>query len=257
MENFLTPTFLNNMTKRKEDKMLKALSQEFKTMFPKRCRVLGAENLNLFLMHQQARAKHYNYLYYEDLKRYAIIAFYLGTYFDEDPLYPWVQEILEEQESFGRKVDLLNKKFYAVFDRVYGKNAIYFQEACKKLQVMRKENIVKYKTYEDIIVSLNRIYPQRMKELGKENFREMLVELKPILDKYDIHNALGYATYATLIFFMGSSVDKDPLYAWVGKYVTKQGLSKDQRVIFLFDRGLNRIRKELMGIEKFLEKENK
>jgi hypothetical protein len=226
-------------------------------MYPSRTRVLGDENLNLFLMHQQERAKHYNYLYYDDLKRYAIIAFYLGTYFDEDKLYPWVQEILNNEDSFGRKVDLLNKAFYVMFDRVYGKDAIYFQEACKKLKSVNKENITGYTSYEDIVFFLSRVYPEQMKEFGQKNFREMLVELKPTLDKYDIHNALGYATYATLIFFMGSSVDKDPLYAWVGKYLKKRGLLKNERINLLFNKGINRIRKELMGIEKFLEKGSK
>ena len=254
METFLTPTFLNNMRKHKEDKMLKVLMQEFKTMFPKRCRVLGDENLNLFLTHQQERARHYNYIYYEDLKRYAIIAFYLGTYFDEDELYPWVKSILEEDESFGRKVDLLNKKFYEIFEMTIGKSAIYFQEAFEKLKKVNKESIRKYRKFEQIIDTLSYIYPQRMKLIGKDKFRESLVKQKLEVERFNMHNALGSSVYATLVFLMGSYVHRDPLFAWVNKYLNSS-LGKEEKIEMLFNKGLDRARKELMSLEKKLTKE--
>jgi len=254
METFLTPTFLNNMEKRKEDKMLEALRQEFKTMYPSRCRVLGAENLNLFLSHQQERARHYNYVYYDDLKRYAIIAFYLGTYFDEDRLYPWVEEILMWDESFGYKVDCLNEKFYEMFEKVYGKNIIYLQEAFEKLKEIDRKRISSYTKIEQIIKVLSYIYPQQMKAYGLENFRKILLDLKPMVEKYDMHNALGYTVYATLVFLLGSHVDKDPLYAWIGKYLKEENLTKSERIERLYERGVERIEKELISMKKIIEK---
>lgn len=254
--NFLNQDFLDKMKAQKEQEMLEALTWEFKTMFPKRCRVLGTENLNLFLTHQQERARHYNYIYYDDLKRYAIIAFYLGTYFDEDELYPWVQIILKEDESFRRKVDLLNNKFYEVFKLTIGQDAIYFQEALTKLKKVNKKNVKKYRKFEDIINTLTIIYPQRMKIIGKDKFRESLVKQKTELEAYNIRNALGSSTYATLVFLLGSHVRKDPLFSWVSKYLNTS-LEKEEKIEMLFDRGMNRARKELMGIAKVLEKRGK
>lgn len=254
--SYLTKEFLDGMTNQVEEEMLEGLTAEFKSMFPKRCRILGDENLNLFLTHQQKKAKYYNYVYYEDLKRYAIIAFYLGTYFDEDELYPWVQEILEQNESFGKKVDVLNKKFYEYFDSIIGKNAIYFQEALVKLKRVNKDNIKKYRKFEDIIEKLNFIYPQRMKLIGKDKFRESLVKQKIDLEEFNIRNALGSSVYATLVFLLGSHVRKDPLFTWVGKYLNTS-LDKEEKIEMLFDRGLNRARKELMSMAKILEKKGR
>ena len=140
MMEYLTQEFIEGMQNSKEEEMLSVLTHEFKTMFPSRTRVLGAENLNLFLTHQQKKAKYYNYIYYEDLKRYAIIAFYLGTYFDEDPLYPWVEEILEEDESFGVKVDSLMEKFQVLSQETLGKNFGYFLEALEKLEKLNAKS---------------------------------------------------------------------------------------------------------------------
>ena len=72
---YLNQSFLNNMEALKEQEMLEALTQEFKSMFPSRTRILGDKNLNLFLTHQQKRARYYQYNYYDDLKRYALVAF--------------------------------------------------------------------------------------------------------------------------------------------------------------------------------------
>jgi len=252
--SYLTQGFLDGMNNQVEEEMLEGLTREFKSMFPKRCRILGDDNLNFFLTHQQKRAKHYNYMYYDDLKRYAIIAFYLGTYFDEDELYPWVKTIVKEEEPFGRKVDLLNKKFYEVFDLTMGKDAIYFQEALIKLKRVNQEYIKKYRKFEDIIEKLNFIYPQRMKVIGKENFRESLVKQKLEVERFNMHNALGSSVYATLVFLMGSNVHRDPLFSWVNKYLNKP-LEKKEKTEILFNKGLNRARKELMSIEKVLKKE--
>jgi hypothetical protein len=254
--SYLTKEFLEGMSNQVEEEMLEGLMNEFKSMYPKRCRVLGDKNLNLFLTHQQKRAKHYNYLYYDDLKRYAIIAFYLGTYFDEDELYPWVKDILVSEESFGRKVDILNKKFYVYFDTTIGKDAVYFQEALKKLQNINKNTISKFRQFEEIVDILNYIYPQRMKLIGKERFLQSVVNQKHEVEQFDIRNALGSSIYATFVFLMGSHVYNDPLFAWVKKYLDKP-LDKSEKIDILYNKGLDRARKEAMNIEKILRKKSK
>jgi len=252
--NYLTPEFIGELESSKDEEMLETLAQEFKKMFPSRTRVLGKENLSLFLAHQQKRAKHYNYIYYDDLKRYTIIAFYLGTYFDEDKLYPWVQDILGDNESFGRKVDKLNYEFYKMFDEVIGKNSCHIYEAFLKLKKVNIKNIKTYNKYKNIVDALSYIYPQRMKMIGKERFEENLISQKEQWDRYDIHVALGASVYGALVFFLGTKVYKDPLYPWVSKYLN-QTLVKEEKVEILLKKSMNRVHKAIVSIEKSLEKE--
>ena len=251
---YINQEFLNKMETLKEKEMLEALTDEFKTMFPRRTRVLGVENMNLFLTHQQKRSKYYGYIYYDDLKHYTLIAFYLGTYFDEDPFYFWVQEILEKDDSFWRRVDLLKQRFYEIFDLTIGKDAIYFQNAFRKLELVNKENIRMYRNPEQIVDMLTKIYPQRMKIIGQEVFYQSLKQQKLELVRFNIHNSLGGTIYAIIVFILGSYVYKDPLYSWVNKYL-KQSVSTQEKVDILFERGLNRVRKELISIERILRKE--
>jgi len=247
---YLTQEFIEGMQNSKDEEILATLTQEFKTMFPSRTRVLGNKNLNLFLTHQQERAKHYNYSYYEDLKRYALIAFYLGTYFDEDELYPWVQSILEEDESFGVKVDNLMEEFQILSRQTMGEEFIYFLGALEKLQHLDLKSIEDFTEYEDVVDTLKYIYPQRVKVLGEEKLYDELKAQKLELNQYKIDNALGAFTYLTTKFMLGSYVLKDPLYAWVGKYIDKTYQNDQEKSRALFGKGMSRVRKEILEMKK-------
>ena len=251
--NYLTPEFIEELESSKEEEMLETLRDEFKTMFPSRTRILGKENLNLFLSHQQERAKYYDYIYYEDLKRYALIAFYLGTHFDEDPFYPWVQKILEEDESFGVKVDSLMEKFQTLSQETMGEEFVYFLEALEKLENLSSTMIENFTKYESVVNTLKRIYPQRVKVLGEAILYEELKTQKTELDEYEIHNALGAFTYLTTKFMLGSYVLKDPLYAWVRKYIHKTYNNDKEKSRALFSKGISRIRREIREIKKIRE----
>ena len=250
---YLNQEFIDGMQNSKDEEMVETLRDEFKTMFPSRTRVLGDKNLNLFLVHQQERAKYYNYNYYEDLKRYALIAFYLGTYFDEDPFYPWVQNILEEDESFGVKVDSLMEKFQILSQETLGQDFTYFLEALEKLHKLNPKMIENFKQFEDIVNTLKHIYPQRVKALGEEKLYEELKTQKTELNEYHIHNALGTFTYLTSKFMLGSYVLKDPLYAWVGKYVHKTYQNDKEKSRALFEKAMSRVRREIREIKKMRE----
>ena len=69
-----------------------------------------------------------------------------------------------------------------------------------------------------------------------------------------MHNALGAFTYLTTKFMLGSYVLKDPLYAWVRKYVSKTYESKREKSRALFNKGMSRVRKEILEIKKIREK---
>ena len=250
---YVDQNFLKKMEDLKEEEMLEALTKEFKSMFPSRTRILGDENLNLFLAHQQKRANHYQYNYYEDLKRYALIAFYLGTYFDEDALYPWVQTILQEEESFGVKVDSLMEQFQKLSQETMGEDFIYFLEALEKLEKLTTRQVEAFRSYDDVINTLKYIYPQRFKVLNQEKLYEQLKTQKLEMLQYHIDNPLGSFTYMTTKFMLGSHVIRDPLYAWVGKYVNKTYQNDQEKSRALFVKGMSRVRKEIREIRKMRE----
>jgi len=251
---YVNQEFLNKMETLKEKEMLEALTDEFKTMFPSRTRVLGAENLNLFLTHQQKRAKYYNYLYYDDLKRYALIAFYLGTYFDEDSLYPWVKNILEEDESFGVKVDSLMEQFQKLSQDTLGKDFIYFLEALERLHRITPRLAESFSSYDSIVKSLTTIYPQRVEAIGKDWLYKELKSQEQELKRVYIDNSMGAFVYVTTKFMLGSYVTEDPLYAWVGKYVHKYFQSDKEKSRVLFVKGQSRVRKEILEMKKIRKK---
>lgn len=247
--SFLTESFLEGMKKEQEEEILALLTKEFKEMFPTRCRVLGEKNLKFFTEHCQAKAKYYEYEKYIDLKRYAIVAFFLGTYFEEDRLYPWVENIFKKRKSFHFKVEELLAKFNEKYLTVVGQESQHLEQALMRLERLRPE-LIDMTTYAEIVQLLKSIYPQRVEELDESELRELFLERKEQTKIYNIHTKLGVFTYCTALLFLGSHVEKDPLYAWVKKYLEKPNNNSLEKSLILFHKGKSRIRKELHQIQK-------
>jgi len=251
----LTQKFLLDMEKKQEEGMIEDLVVEFKTMFPKRCRILGDTHLVTVIKHCQKRASLYGYTHRDELSKYITLAFYLGTYFDEDPLYPWVQEILREDSSLGVRLDSLNEKFLTLIDTTMGEDFSLMIEAFNKFLHIKKEYLTNLKDHTEIVKILTAIYPQRMQILGEENFRRIIESQYDKLKTYNMYTPLGVYTHASVVFLLGSKVDQDPLYAWVGKYLNAPYVSQEQKLDVLYEKTLHRVRKELKDLIKIKEKE--
>jgi len=251
----LTQKFLLAMEKKQEEAMVEDLALEFKQKFPKRCRILGDTHLTAVIKHCQERANYYNYTHSDELSQYITLAFYLGTYFDEDPLYPWVQEILSKDDALGVRLDTLNRKFLTLIVSTMSEDFSLMIEAFYKFLQIKKEHIVNLKNHNEIVNILSAVYPERMHIIGEENFRHIIEAQYDKLKTYNIYTPLGVYTHASVVFLLGSKVDKDPLYAWVGKYLNASYLSQEEKLDVLYEKTMHRVRKELKDLIKIQNEE--
>jgi len=252
----LTQKFLLAMGQKQEEAMVEDLVLEFKKLFPKRCRILGDTHLKTVIRHCQKRASIYGYTHSDELSKYITLAFYLGTYFDEDPLYPWIQEILRENSSLGVRLDNLNKKFLTLINTSMGEDFSLMIEAFDKFLHIKKESLNNLKDHNEIVQILTAIYPQRMQIIGRKNFRSIIEAQYDKLKRYNIYTPLGVYVHASVVFLLGSKVDADPLYAWVGKYLNASYLSQEEKLDILYEKTMHRVRKELKDLIKIQKKEN-
>lgn len=251
----LTQKFLLAMEKKQEEAIVDDLMVEFKTMFPKRCRILGDTHLRTVITHCQKRASFYGYTHSDELSKYITLAFYLGTYFDEDSLYPWVQEILREESALGVRLDRVNEKFITLIDTTMGKDFSLMIEAFHKFLAIKKEYLNNLKDYSEIVKMLAAIYPQRMQIIGEKNFRRIIETQYDTLKTHNIYTPLGVYTHASVVFLLGSKVDEDPLYAWVGKYLNAPYVSQEQKLDELYEKIIHRVKKELKDLINIQKKE--
>jgi len=241
----LTQKFLLDMEKKQEEGMIEDLVVEFKTMFPKRCRILGDTHLVTVIKHCQKRASLYGYTHRDDLQRYILIAFFLGSRFDEDPLYPWAYEILKTNELFGIEVDKLLVKFEHYFDNTIQDDYAVYKKSLAYIISLDAIKLVEFKNYGQIIDMWEKIYPQKVRYIGKDNLISELQAQEQKLQIYGLQAPLGIFSYAGIMLFLGSYAEKDPLSLWVKHIFQKLQGDAHKKSSRLFYSMQKRAKKEL------------
>ena len=76
--------------------------------FPEKCEKLGSEAVDNSIEHAFKKAWEYGFEADEEILAYLRLMYALGFEFNEDPSYPWVQEVLNHpQLGPETKIDLL------------------------------------------------------------------------------------------------------------------------------------------------------
>ena len=217
----MTPELLERMAQQRVLKLSEGVAYTLKEHYPKACRVMGDTQLKKFCETCAKKAYDYGAETYGELKTYTHMAWILGIGFDDDPLYPWIQELLTQEEPFEYRLEALAEKIEEIYYfNTYEELQVY-QEALSRLLTLNFADIKTFTSYTDIVNTLESIYPQRVEALGgKAVFKERLKQAcykKTI--RYNIDHSIGIFVYAGLVFFLGHRVDDDPLYGWAKKYL--------------------------------------
>jgi len=251
MTTMLTDTFLEELAQGRLVQLNNALMHEYQRLYPKRCRVLGEDNLKAFCMYTSQKAYEYGASNYGDLKTYSFVAWVLGTGFNDDPLYPEIQSILQSEDDFESKMEEIEE---LVSSRYYLHTTEQLEAYMQALQKLLTINIAKVKditNYTQVTALLKAIYPQRMEMLGGEiHMHEALKYAchEKIL-RYNINHPIGIFIYATLVFFLGHKVDDDPLYAWARLYLNDD----EPRMAYKLDRLVKVIEKRVRNLQREMQ----
>ncbi len=246
---------LERMAQKRLVRLSNILRETFREQYPKECRILGDTQLKIFCDKCVNKAYGYGATDYGELKAYALLAWILGIGFDDDPLYPWVKEILEKEVPFESKTEEITEMVNALYYFTTQEQLQNYKEALERLLKLNFATIKQFTSYADIVKTLQTIYPQRVKVLGgAEQVKEALKYAchgKTI--RYNIDHPIGIFVYATLVFFLGHRVDDDPLYSWAKKYLN----SDEPQMAHKLDRLIKVIEKRVRNLIREIEKSTK
>lgn len=258
MTTMLTDTFLEELAQGRLAQLSNALVHEYQRLYPKRCRVLGEDNLKAFCTHTSQKAYEHGALNYGELKAYSFVAWVLGTGVDDDPLYPEIQSILQSEDDFESKMEEIEEIVSSRYYMHTTEQLEAYTQALQKLLTINFTKINKLTNYSQIVALLKSIYPQRVEILGGETrVKEVLKYAchEKIL-RYNINTPIGIFVYATLVFFLGHKADDDPLYAWARLYLNNDEPHMAYKLDKLVKVIEKRIRNAKRQIEQILEKED-
>jgi len=250
--------FLEGMAQHRLRSLSVAMGESFREHYPKECRLMGKDGLKRFCDICTQKAYGYGAENFGELKSYATLAWVLGIGFDDDPLYPWIAQILAKEEPFEWRVEEIQDRVFEVFYFSTLQQLQEYEDALQKLLQLNFATIKKFTNYTDVVNTLERIYPQRVKVLGgkellKENLKRACYE-KTV--RYNIDHPIGVFVYAGLVFFLGHKVDDDPLYGWAKKYLNSEEprmAHKLDRLVKVIEKRVRNIQREIKAIIKELK----
>ncbi len=247
----ITPELLERMAQQRVLKLAEALAYFFQEEYPKECKRIGKTNVKTFCTISAQKAYVYGAQNYEEMKSYAQLAWILGIGFDTDPLYPWIQKTLSQDEPFGYKIEILKEYINTNIMMTSYEQLHSYHAALQKLLKLNFARIKELASYDDIVEILVYLYPQRAQIMADRTvFKEKLKSIcheKTI--RYNIHHPIGVFAYAALVFFLGHRVDDDPLYPWVRKYLNDE----ESRMAYKLDKLVKVIEKRVRNLHREVE----
>jgi hypothetical protein len=190
--------------------------------FAKRhCEVIGDENVREVIRLGMERAKMYGLTNRGQVRFYIELIFMFGIAFDTDPQLPWVEEILNSQETQDQmeRAHRLYKKIIEYLAKVAGRNNEYAIRALRAIRnrVSQPFSFSKELFESEMLSEMERIYPQKCFYMGDPPLRALIHEGIASAEAYSIQTIRGVALFVVLMFALGHGFAEDPLFPWISR----------------------------------------
>lgn len=200
-----------------EDEMVEHLEN----FAPRHWKVIGEPTGREVIRLGVKQAEKYGFTNRGPVRFYIEMMFFFGSFFDTDPQYPWITEVLNDPESMDQMVraDRLYDKLTTYWDVVAGPNNEYELNALRRLSQARAEDYVTAGASLEncFLAGLNTIYPQKCAYIGEPSLRKLLNKSFLLADKHGFTSDQDIALMAAFAFFLGHECTRDPLHGWIAR----------------------------------------
>ncbi|MCU0612637.1 MAG: hypothetical protein MUE60_12730 [Candidatus Eisenbacteria bacterium] len=151
----------------------------------------------------------------------------LGSYFDEDPLYPWAAHILADDTLPSPFIRLHNlyRTAAGFLEQTAGANGEHYRRALVRVRSMPYEELVRGRSDDEgagIQALLYEVYPEHYRTLAQDTFQALESLARSKVQAHGLESREGLLTYILLMFMVGSHFDRDPLHPWVSPVLALQ-----------------------------------
>ena len=187
--------------------------------FPKHLAVLGEPAIREVVSLGIDRGSIYGFVTEHDLCLYIDLMLLLGSLYDEDPQYPWVEAILNDKgiaDNAGRAERLYDEAM-AFLDAAAGEEGEHLTRA---LVALRKTPLKEAwqpgpGTLEDrVLAQLRALWPQKCERVGAGPLGLMIARGVEAAGGFHVSHEFGALVYVVLMFFLGSGFGADPQHRW-------------------------------------------
>lgn len=216
--------------------------EEFQTEYPELYAFAGEDNVREFIRISLEKGKKHNLDADREINGIRIMMLYLGSGFDEDPMYPWARLKTFPPKDYTEKnpdswifIQEIYAKFYRFFQEATGDDLKYLRKAGKRLLLLNFGDIAILQTDAQILKMLAEVYPERYAMIPEDALvGPVLQAAEKMAVAHNMTQQGGKALFAGMIFYYGISVDSNPLYRnlFTGLGEEAPHLSKEAALFF-------------------------
>ena len=190
-----------------EDRMVVYLREDY----PGDCETLGEAQTRRVIDLGIGRAAAHGFDTKGDVRDYICLMFRLGSYFDEDPFFPWVAQVLPEREGAAPSaaMDDLWAAAMAYWSRVAGDQGQYRAGALLRVRETPFESFAAIGAPD-----ARTLYPEKCRDLSESSFRRVTDLGRASVKRHGFGVQEGLSLYLALMLVLGSHFDRDPLHPW-------------------------------------------
>lgn len=223
----------------------------FREKFPQIYELIGKKQMQEVISLGIKRARAHGFNTKGAVRKYITLMFTLGSYFDEDPLLPWINKILEEGRQ-SVSIATMRKLYTEAMDyilRITGENNEFYNLAIQRAKETSFEALTEDSSkdlMEQIHSDLSRLYPERYKEITETSITNIIVKGKDSAKKYGLETRAGVRVYLILMFMFGSHFDQDPLHPWAALALdNKNNIEPINKIKILYSASVERLAKNI------------
>jgi hypothetical protein len=207
--------------------------RHLKDCFPEQCERVGEDVVRRIIRYGRGRAERHGFTVYRSAFIYLTLMFWIGSGFDEDPVYPWAAHILHHPTIGGQlsKAAMLQQKALDYLDRAEGVNNEHLEGSLNLLQSQPISALLPpcVGDFEDYMAArLLYLHPQKCKAVGESNLRELIRTGMASADEHGLTSERGRGVYIGMMFMLGAHFDSDPMFPWVRR-ILDAGRADDQQ----------------------------
>jgi hypothetical protein len=194
--------------------------------FPTHWRVIGAEQMRKVVHSGINRARDGGYPTQRDAFMFVSLMLYLGSYFENDPQYPWLAAKLAH-DAVGRRSERLENAFDAAIDFV--KTAAGANGEHRKAAYARANGALFHElkqpdriNSEYVLSTLYWLWPKKYDAVGEQGLRTLMNAVVPTARRLGIATPEGALLFVVAAFLLGHRANDDAQFPWLAQALAQQ-----------------------------------
>src|SRR2546423_11836751 len=194
--------------------------------FPTHWRVIGPEQMRKVVHSGIKCARESGYPTERDAFMFVSLMLYLGSYFEDDPQYPWIAARLTD-DAVGRRCERLENAFDAAI--AFVKTAAGANGEHQKAAYARANSALLHElkqpariNSEYVLSTLQWLWPQKYDAVGDRALRNLMSTVVPTAKALGIGTPEGALLFVVAAFLLGHRANDDAQFPWLEQAVAQQ-----------------------------------